>query len=93
MMGSMTNFYHSKYYGDTSGFLEDGWTAEEINTYFPILETMSDEDLLKLHTLCSVHMFDPGESVDQEQAIHVLVNPKDTPKALLIASIKELKGL
>jgi hypothetical protein len=85
----MTTLYTSKYYGDLTNFL--GWTEDEINMYFPILESLNEQELLQLHEACNIKMFSLEEAVDKEQAIHVLVNPNDTPKALLIKAIKAIK--
>ena len=84
----MATLYTSKYYTDVSTFLKQGWTEEEINTYFPILESLNDRELLELHEACNIKMFSPGEIVDKEQAIHALVNSKDTPKSIFIEAIK-----
>lgn len=85
--------YRSKYYGDLTTFLGEGWTEEEINLYFPILESLSPEDLRRLHALCNIRMFASHEAVDEEQAIHVLVNAHDTPKELLLKSLKTMKHI
>jgi len=87
----MSELYKSKYYADLRQFMKDGWTEEEINTYFPLLESMEGEELLKLHKLCSITMYRTGENVNKEQAIHVLVNPKDTPKEMLINAIDSIR--
>jgi hypothetical protein len=88
----MANLYRSKYYSDLSTFLKEGWTEEEINTYFPILESLNEQELLQLHNHCKIKMFSAEEGIDKEQAIHALVNPKDTPKYILIEAIKNRKG-
>lgn len=85
----MSNLYVSKYYSDLSIFLKEGWTEEEINKYFPILELLSENQLLQLHEACNIEMFSPDEVVDKEQAIHALVNSKDTSKTTLIEAIKK----
>ncbi len=83
----MTERYKSQYYSDLNYFLKVGWTENEIDTYFPIMESLSDSELLELHELCHISMFKEGESVDKEQAIHALVNPHDTPKDLLLSAV------
>lgn len=87
----MRESYNSKYYSDLQSFLEKGWTQEEINTYFPLLESLSEEDLFKLHQLCQIKMFSSGDPVDKEQAIHALVNPDDTPKEMLINALRSIE--
>lgn len=88
----MENLYRSKYYSDLGTFLQTGWTIEEINTYFPYIESLKNTELIRLHQLSGIDMFTPNESLDKEQAIHALVNSKDTPKDRLIQSIQILKG-
>lgn len=78
---------------DRQYLLENGWAEDEINTYLPILEGLNDQSLLELHSLCKIHMFEPGETVDREQAFYVLLNPHDTPKELLISAIQKLQQM
>lgn len=87
----MNNQFTSKYYSDFDFLLKKGWTESEISTYIPLLESLSDEELLSLHQLCHIQMFSSKDTVDKEQAIHVLINPDDTPKQLLIDSINQLR--
>lgn len=67
-----------------------GWTPADISTYLPKIEALGDLELLELHTLCNISMFNSGEPVDRDQAIFVLINPKDTEKELLFSSLDKL---
>ena len=83
--------YKSKYCGDLYWYVKEGWTEEEIDQHFPVLESMTNKELLRIHEMCEIKMYSDEERVDKEQAVIVLVNPMDTPKELLISSIKALQ--
>ncbi|GEM_PF-2499529 len=83
----MSDPYKSQYYPDTQYFINNGWSQYEINVYFPILESLDNQELLDLHALCHAKMFKKGEAVDKEQAIHVVLNPNDTPKERLVSAL------
>ncbi len=82
--------YTSQYLFDTTFLLQHGWTEENINTIIPLLESLDDQSLRELHRLCNIAMFAPDESVDEEQAVWVLINPQDTPKDLLFSALAQL---
>jgi len=88
----MTSHFESPSQGNVEYLLNYGWTAEEIVRYIPQIEALDDAALLKLHALCHISMFTSNQAIDREQAIRVLINPEDTPKPLLISSLKELKS-
>lgn len=90
---SMAPHFESPSQGNIDYLLSAGWTPDEISIYIPQIEALSDRALLILHHLCHISMFSTYETIDREQAIRVLINPKDTPKELLLSSLPKLQQM